>query len=373
MALSIFADALPFSEIESKYSNWFEGQQVGKLLPNIAYSSSLHWQLYCDKYPDERGVLVDWCMEKEKKISVKAISRIFGFMDYTGDIGIIFKKVLSKFIYRKNEFANIPFRFRADFTEKGKYLFWSSDTYRKEHIFDRFIMVSQDEGHITYDATIAKLHSAISSGAKDIFLNTGFADGIGHVNKRGEIYSKTLALGMEKLRKEIAYYLEKNPQEEVLLVSDHGMSTVKNRVNFNLEKHFGKQCKSTYIAYSDSCVMCVWVFREDLRKPIVGFLASRQEGHLLTEEERRYFRATDKKFGDYLFILKEGNCFSHNWFGKSFKKPSPNGSGMHGFWPEWSAYDQLATVILINGKRQIAEQYTYPEAHKLIKEIMLKK
>ena len=107
--------------------------------------------------------------------------------------------------------------------------------------------------------------------------------------------------------------------------------------------------------------------------PLFLYLSDRKEGHLLAEEERIYYRVTDKKFGDYLYILKEGTCFSNNWFGKSFKKHNPNGSGMHGFWPEWSAYDQLASIILINGKRQIQERYTYPEAHKLIKEIMLMK
>ena len=90
----------------------------------------------------------------------------------------------------------------------------------------------------------------------------------------------------------------------------------------------------------------------------------------MSNEDREYYRATDKKFGDFLYILKEGNCFLNNWFGKSFKKPSANGQGMHGFWPEWSAYDQLASVILINSKRHLAGKYTYPEVHLLIKEVM---
>lgn len=373
MPLSIFADALPFSEIEHRYNNWFAGQQIGMLLPNIAYSSSLHWQLYCDKYPDERGVLVDWCMEKETRKSVIAISKIFGFMDRLGDLGIIFKKFLSKYVYRRNMFANIPFRFRPYFSEKGKYLFWDSDTYNKEFIFNGYVMVSQDEGHLTYDKTLDNLHAAIASGAKNIFVNTGFADSIGHLNKRGEIYSTTLAPEMEKLRKEIAFYLENNPNEEVLIISDHGMSTVYDKIDFNLQGHFGKQNKKRYIAYSDSCIMCIWVYDDNLKKPISDYLLSRTEGHLLTDEERLYYHATDKKFGDYIYILKEGFCFSNNWFGKSFKKASLNGSGMHGFWPEWSAYDQLASVILINGKRDIAKRYTYSEAHRLIKEVMLQK
>lgn len=370
MALSIFIDALPFSEIENRYQNWFDGQQFAKVLPNIAYSSSLHWQLYCDKYPDERGVLVDWCMEKEKDRSVRVISKLFSFMDYTGDLGIIFKKILSKYVYRKNAFANIPFRFRADFSEKGEYLFWRSETYRRESVFDGYMVISQDENHISFDKTIQNLHSAIESGVTNIFLNTGFADSIGHVNQRGEQYSYALGLEMEKLRKEIAFYLEKHPDQEILIVSDHGMSTIHNMIDLKLESYFGKQSKDSYIAYSDSCIMCVWVYDDGLREPIENYLLSRTEGHLLSNEDREYYRATDKKFGDFLYVLKEGNCFLNNWFGKSFKKPSVNGQGMHGFWPEWSAYDQLASVILINSERHLADKYTYPEVHLLIKEVM---
>lgn len=372
MSLSIFVDALPYTEICSHYQNWFVNMQVSPLIPNIAYSSSLHWQLYCDKYPDERGVLVDWCKEEEPKTSIRLVSKCFSFMDSFGDVGIIFKKFLSKYLYRRNAFANIPFRFRPDFSEKGKYLFWSERTYRAESIFDNYVVVSQDEGHISFDAAVDKLHLAISHGNKDIFFNTGFADSIGHVHQRGDEYSKALSVGMAKLRSEINFYIEKNPEEEVLIVSDHGMSTIKSRIDLCLNEKFGSQSKKSYIAYSDSCVMCVWIYDEKLQKPIRNYLESRNEGHLLTGVEREYYRATNPKFGDYIYILKEGTCFSQNWFGKSFKKPSPYGSGMHGFWPDWSAKDQLASVILINGKRKLEERYSYRDAHCLIKKVMKK-
>lgn len=373
MALSIFVDALPFTELNNNYSKWFENQQLASLLPNIAYSSSLHWQLYCDKYPDDRGVLVDWCMEDERDPKIRAISKYFCFMDDLGDLGIIFKKVLSKYIFKRNAFANIPFSLRGYFSEKGKYLFWDSETYRNESIFDRYVVVSQDEGHLSFDCAISKLHTTIETGAENIFFNTGFADSIGHVNRRGVRYSKMLSLGMKMLHDEIALYLQKHPTEEVLIISDHGMSTINEIIDFGLERHFGKQGKNSYIAYSDSCIMCVWVYDESLRASISNFLQSRNEGHLLTEEERAYYRAKNRKFGDYILILKEGVCFSNNWFGKSFKKQNANGCGMHGFWPEWSALNQLASIVLINGKRRLSERYTYPSANQLINEVMKKR
>ena len=51
-------------------------------------------------------------------------------------------------------------------------------------------------------------------------------------------------------------------------------------------------------------------------------------------------------------------------------KENNDGTGMHGFWPERSARDQMASVILINGKRTLDKLYTYPTAHKLINQVM---
>ena len=54
MPLSIFVDALPFNEMKENYEKELSSMQIAELVPNIAYSSSLHWQLYCNKYPDDR-------------------------------------------------------------------------------------------------------------------------------------------------------------------------------------------------------------------------------------------------------------------------------------------------------------------------------
>jgi hypothetical protein len=45
MPLSLFCDALPYSEMSVQYKDWFDKLQLAPLMPNIAYSSSLHWQL----------------------------------------------------------------------------------------------------------------------------------------------------------------------------------------------------------------------------------------------------------------------------------------------------------------------------------------
>lgn len=372
MALSIFADALPYSEIIKNYGQRFDTVKIAPLLPNVGYSSSLHWQLYCNKYPDKRGVFVDWAVGNEKHTGVKLISRLLQPLDKCGDLGMYTKKVLDRLVFRRNAFANIPFRFRRKFTEQGLYLFWDKNVYGNEEIFANYHVISQDEGHISFEHAISKIQEAISEGYKNIFFNTGFADAIGHTCARGDKYSEILKPYMEVLCSVIKEYMRVNPDESVIIVSDHGMSTINNRIDLGLETFFGQQSEDTYIAYSDSAIMCIWCKDKSLLEPITDFLTSKEEGHLLSEDERLFYGVTDRKFGDLIFNLKEGYVFENNWFGKSVKGPGPNGEGMHGFWPSLEAKDQLAVIMLINNDEDLMEVYNYRQAHELIKKIMQK-
>ena len=116
--------------------------------------------------------------------------------------------------------------------------------------------------------------------------------------------------------------------------------------------------------------MCVWAERKDLLADIEAYLKTIEFGHLLTDEERRYYCASDRKFGDLLFILREGNVFATNWFGKSRRKQQTDGAGMHGFWTENTAKDQIASIVLINGKIKLKNYYDYHSAYHIIYSIM---
>ena len=370
MPLSLFVDALPYNEMKAHYADWQVDMQWGELIPNIAYSSSLHWQLYCNQYPDDRGVLVDWVRQAEKNKVVRFLSTVLAPLDSIGDLGLFSKKVLDRFVMRRNAFANIPYRFRKDFSEQGSYLFFDEAIYRQHSVFDGYTVISQDEGHRSFELTLSLLREAVERGDEKIFGVFGFADALGHKCRRGEIYSARLRPYMDALGEVISLYRDMHPEEEVLLVSDHGMSTVERKIDLKLEKRFGKQKQGRYVVYCDSAVMCIWCDDSSMEQPIREYLSTCTEGHLLTEEERTYFRATDRKFGDILYILREGTVFEKNWFGKSIRKPNPDGEGMHGFWPEWEAKDQMACVALASGKRTLKERYDYSGAHELIRGIM---
>lgn len=370
MALSIFVDALPYNEVAAHYRDRFENTQISELIPNIAYSSSLHWQLYCNQYPDQRGVLVDWVKEPEKRKSVRIISTLLSPLDGCGDLAVAVRKVLDRYVYRRNMFANIPFRFRKEFSQKGQYLFWKENTYRAQSIFEGYAVISQDEGHKSFERTMELLNAAIENGEKNIFAVFGEVDMLGHKCRRGDLYSQRIQPCVENLLDAVDRYRFENPEEEILIVSDHGMSTVKQKVNLGLESRFGRQSGKRYIAYCDSAVMCLFCGDDRLKMEIRDYLAQRQEGHLLTDAERKKFGALDPKFGDLIYILREGHIFADNWFGKSLRRPGTNGSGMHGFWPERCAKDQMACVMLVNGRETLPETCDYPYAHGVIVRVM---
>ena len=369
MPLSIFIDALPFNEVEKNYSNWFEKEQIAELIPNIAYSSVLHWQLYCNKYPDERMRFVDWQKVPEKSKMVRMVSTLLRPVDSIKPIAFILRKGFDRVLFRRNALANVPFKFRNDFSEQSEYLFWDKRTYSKEDNFQGYHVISQDEGHISFDDFLKTASDVIISKEKNIFLCIGEIDHQGHMCARGEKYSKRIHVYMSEVKRLIEQYLRINPQEEILIVSDHGMSTIYNYVDFELEKHFGKQSKKTYIAYTDSCIMCVWSDNQQLKMRIQEYLSTRTEGHLLTNQERLHYKSTSKQFGDLIYILKEGNCFKTSWFGCSIRK-HPDGQGMHGFWPDRAAKDQMAVIILVNSQRKLKSVYSYREAYELISSIM---
>lgn len=371
MALSIFIDALPYSEMSTVYKDWFKDEQLALLQPNVGYSSSLHWQLYCNKYPDERMRFLDWGKVPEKNEKVIRIAKMLKPLDSIPFLSFFARKVYDRFILKEGKLAFIPFKFRHLFSSQSKYLFWDKETYSQEKNFAGYMVISQDEQKCSFERMIELAKQAILEDKKDIFINFGFADFLGHRCARGEYYDEILKPYMNSVKEIIELYLSKHEKEEVLIVSDHGMSTIEKQVNLHLEKKFGKQSQKNYIAYVDSCVLCVWSDNKELLTKMSEYLASLEFGHLLTGEERKYYKNTNEQFGNIIFILKEGYVFANSWFGQS-KRKHPHGQGMHGFWPELEAKNQMATIFLLSSKRRLKNIYNYEEAYHLISSVMQK-
>jgi hypothetical protein len=368
MALGIFIDGLPYSELKSSAPDWLRELQLAPLRPNIGYSSALHWQLCCDRYPDDRGRLTDWVRTPEQDRKIVSAARLLAPLDAVEPLALLTKKGLDRLVFRRNAFANIPFAFRPDFSEQGDYLFRDSARCAREPLFAGYTVISQDEG-LSFAETMRRLNRAIARKERRVFAAFGFADAVGHGCRRGPLYRARLSPYLQAVGEAVQSYRRCWPDEEIVLFSDHGMSTVRCRIDLRLEQQFGRQGRDRYIAYCDSCLLCVWSEDERLREALAQYLAGCPEGHLLTEADRGYYRVTDRRFGDLLYNLREGSIFSGSWFGRGLR-PHPDGEGMHGFWPEPAAEDQLAAIVLGSSRRQLGAFYSYPQAHRLLLEIL---
>ncbi|MBQ4082554.1 MAG: hypothetical protein IJC55_04580 [Clostridia bacterium] len=369
MPLSIFVDALSYTYLREQYKTLAPDADLAPLRPNIGYSSVLHCQLYCNRYPDARGTFVDWTKKPEPNRSVRVLSRLLQPLDHIAPLGWLSRKALDRIFFRSNTFANIPYRFRPLFSNCGKYLFFDRKNLENEEIFAGYCVVLQDEGRRSLADCMDEFLNLIQHDTKNIFLSFGFADQIGHTCQRGAQYNARLQESVRMLFDGIAQYHERFAQEEILLVSDHGMSTVQQSVRIDLQRHFGKESPKTYFCYRDTAVMCVFATQNALKETIAAYLQSLPYGHLLTESQRQYYGVTDRDFGDLIFVLHEGFVFEDNWFGKAARRSLHCGSS-HGFWHGEGICDQTASVLLISQKRALQPFYEYPQAYELIRSVM---
>lgn len=366
MALVIFIDALPYTYIAN--SKWAEEMQVSKLKPNIGYSSNLHWQLFANIYPDELGFFTDWAYEEEENKYINNLSNMLNNLDKYEYISTIIKKILDRYIFKTNAFANIPFKFRSKFKNKAQYLFFKTEYVKEIKHFENYELILQDENNKTYDEILKIFEEKVNDNQKNIFISLNFADSLGHSYSRSEEYNREMEKHIEKLVPIIRQYNKKNVDKKIMIVSDHGMSNVIKYVDLNLESKIGKQSDTTYISYCDSAIMRIYIYDENKKKQIEEYLTKIPYGHVISNEERIYYGITDLKFGDIIFNLHDGYMFKENWFGKSLKrKVKP--LGMHGFWP--GTLDQMAVLMMYNPTEKLKEFYDYRDAYQIIYKTMI--
>lgn len=368
MPLSLFLDALPYTLIRDSYRDWLRDQQTAPVLPGIGYSANLHWQLYCGAYPDDMGFFTDWIEAREPDQGICRTADALQFLDKAPLLGGLSRKVLNRLPRFRGCFANIPYRYRAQFCNRANYLFLHTETLAEVDLFAGYTAVLQDETQAAPEETCARISAEIETGNRKIFGAFSFPDTLGHRGPREERYRQRMRPPMECVRAVTEQYRSAFPEEEVLLISDHGMSAVAREVDAARDLGIGEE-SGDYVAFYDAEILKIYLNRESSRPALSARLADSPFGHLLTEEERTRAHVTDRRFGDLIFILKEPYSFARHWFGWNLFGPK-SGYGMHGFWPEQAVSDHTAVAILISGKRTLLPAYDSAGIHGLIRSVM---
>ena len=160
---------------------------------------------------------------------------------------------------------------------------------------------------------------------------------IGHIKKCDEAGHKFgptspemieyLRILDEKVMRIIKTLENRFENTNILIISDHGMCEVKNKINI-LEKINALKLKpfDDYFLFLDSTMARFWFRNLKVKMQIEKTLSEQEGGHILTEEERGKYRLrfNHNKYGELIFWVDKGYILSPNFYGS-------NVNGMHGY------------------------------------------
>lgn len=166
----------------------------------------------------------------------------------------------------------------------------------------------------------------------------------------------------QALRKVFQAALEVVPEAIFTVISDHGMTPVRD--HFNLVKmidELGFQMPKDYLAVYDSTMARFWFFSEGTRQTVTQRLRELKCGRIVPDEELKRLGVffADRRFGEMVFLLHPGWILSESDFNGKGWAPR----GMHGYHPDDSYSDAifLANAKPRNSMQEIAEVHEFME------------
>jgi hypothetical protein len=335
--LIIFIDGLP----------WFIVEDLGikdkfdyfkPLQPGFGYSINIHWELFGGKTADEVGFLNEWGL-RDTANEKSALLNLFSLAKYNYYLDRGLHKLLSYFI---GPIGNIPFNVLHYFEKIGRNVF--RDTIDKSifHAVKAALPETNELGKRD-QSVFVKAIKLIEEHENNILVSFEDLDYLSHYYG---INSAEYRLCLRELEKNITelykLFLKKNKNVRLIILSDHGMSSVVNSVPLNFEKNIGKVGQDSYLYFIDSTMVRAWFFKDDLRAPFLDYLSQFNQIKRLSLQDRKRFGVTNIKFGHEIFLIDEGFVFSPDFFGRKVPK------AMHGYHPEAS---NQQGVLMIKGER----------------------
>jgi len=338
--LVLFIDALPYDR-GINIVNELKSTVHSRTVPGVGYSINVKAELFAGLNPDEVGYFCEWNYDSSKEIPLWAslLTPVVEF--FTSKVNLINRIVhrLVGDILGHRVYA-IPYRVLPLLVNSGATAYdwpFTRSTVFSEGGFDRVLY--SEEG-VDDEKVFKKALSALSQkDIKRLFVSTAELDGVMHHHGMHCKEYEDQILLLEKYTVElINKFIEKNGEDSrYFIISDHGMAPVENAIEYDIESKFGKPGKKTYIHFIDATFFRVWVNDKSLEKPMLESFAKLDGGHIMTDQEREHHGLVDKKHGDIIFTLDEGNQFAPSFFGNDTCK------AMHGYDPELES--QLGVFI----------------------------
>jgi len=184
----------------------------------------------------------------------------------------------------------------------------------------------------------------------DMFLHT-------HCNDQTKL-DERIDWYEQGLRTLYACAQELDSNATLTILSDHGMTPVRNRYDLMKEvKATGHRLRQDYLAVYDSTMARFWFFNQAARKEITELLRLTSCGRILPDGELKakgvFFE--DGRFGEVVFLLNPGWIFSKS----DFNGPQWNPAGMHGYDPS----DRYSDGIFLSSREPDLEVTTIADVY----------
>lgn len=322
--LIIFIDSFPYEMLKGcSFSDKF--LYKSKLTPGLGYSVNIHAEIFAGLSADKIGFFNTWKFSPKSSPfkafkSLKSILSIFGNNRY---LNRIFRELI-KFACGTDS-LNIPYKYIDLFAPCGHSIYSKDFPALKiipEGINEKDIISLQDAK--SYQSVKIKIKEEGRAFLSFVELDE-FAHRFGLGSKEYNNLFKSLDNSISKLCNE---FRKKYPEGHIAVLSDHGMSKVKKIVKFDLKDALPKKDIKNIIYFLDTTMARLWYRDAKIKASVEDFLASKDYGKLLTEEERVNFGIADKKWADSILLLNEEYVFAPSFLEKG--RPL----AMHGYHPD---------------------------------------
>ena len=194
---------------------------------------------------------------------------------------------------------------------------------------------------------------------------------LNHLDHMGHKFGPSPSLFIQQLKKIDAYVEEivtllrkNNPNLNILILSDHGMSEVHKGINILGDlQQLRSLIYKDYVVFADSTMLRFQFFSEKAKQEVHEYLRQREYGHVLSLSEKKLLKIPlNPKYGQTVFAMDEGYIVNPCFFHSNYVK------GMHGFanpkTPE--AFPILILNHNITQNFQISKQFSYSDIAQII-------
>jgi hypothetical protein len=336
--LILFIDSLPAERVpEMRHlSEW----DAWPLTPGFGYSINLHPELFAGLTPDAVGFFGEWSYDPEHapgrrwRSVLPALAAVC--RPYVLNRGL---QTLITSRQHPGKRINIPLRHIDKFAIHGEPI--TSPQFPAQTLFTRHpqLVALSKAGRPKGQRDRSLLEEArhrIDAGHHQIFVPIPDLDGIGHTwGVDAPQYDDHLQHLDTWTADPTRRFLDRYPNGDVFVVSDHGMATIRGGVRLDIENHFGPPSEARYIYFTDSTLLRIWVFQPGLTGAIGEYLENLGQGRVVDADERQRYGLATPGFGDIIYVLDEGLAFEPSYFARHIPQ------AMHGYHPDSASQTAL--------------------------------